>query len=115
MACLACLASPNPARVQQMAESNSPANGPLPVGLTAYKRTPIFSEKTVPKGLLNNHNTKAGVWGQIHVESGTLKYAIPSKNMNHILTPGIIGTVAPEERHHIEPDGPVQFFVEFWR
>ena len=98
-----------------MVESKPPANGPLPAGIAAYKRTPVFTEKTVPKGLLNDHNTKTGVWGQIHIESGTLKYVIPSKDMSHVLTPGMVGTVIPEERHHIEPDGFVEFFVEFWR
>ncbi len=98
-----------------MNNSNSRMNGHLPAGLTAYKRTPVFTEKTVPKGLLKDHNTKAGVWGQIHVESGQLKYIIPSKGKSHLLTPGIVGTVMPDERHHIEPVGPVQFFVEFWR
>ena len=90
-------------------------NGALPNGLKAYKRTPVFTEKTVPKGLLADHNTKTGVWGQIHVESGELNYVIPSKGQSHLLTPGIVGTVMPEQRHHIEPVGPVQFFVEFWR
>lgn len=98
-----------------MNNSNSHANGQLPDGLTAYKRTPVFTEKTVPKGLLNDHNTKSGIWGQIHVESGQLNYVVPSKNQSHVLEPGIIGTVMPDERHHIEPVGSVQFFVEFWR
>lgn len=90
-------------------------NGSLPEGLAAYKRTPIFTEETVPKGLLNDHNTKAGVWGQIHVESGQLNYVVASTGHSYILVPGTVGTVIPEERHHIESVGPVQFFVEFWR
>jgi len=87
----------------------------LPSGLTAYKRTPTFTEHTVPKGLLRDHNTKAGVWGQIHVESGLLKYVIPPRDHTQLLSPGNIGTVEPEVRHHIAPVGPVTFYVEFWR
>ena len=34
----------------------------FPEGLTAYKRTPEFTEQNIPKGLLNNHATKIGTW-----------------------------------------------------
>ena len=98
-----------------MAEGIIPANGPKPNGLKAYKRTPVFTEQTVPKGLLNDHNTKAGVWGQINVISGALTYVIASTGQSYVLKPGTIGTVIPEERHHVTPNGPVEFFVEFWR
>lgn len=87
----------------------------MPRGLSAYKRTPTFTEHTVPKGLLKDHNTKAGVWGQIHVESGQLNYIIPSRNLTQLLASGDIGTVEPEVRHHVAPVGPVTFYVEFWR
>jgi len=98
-----------------MDKGGTPANGSLPDGLNAYKRTPVFTEKTVPQGLLNDHNTKAGVWGQINVKSGALTYVIASTGQSHILEQGIIGTVIPEQRHHVTPIGPVEFFVEFWR
>ncbi len=87
----------------------------MPSGLTAYKRTPTFTEQSVPKGLLEDHNTKAGVWGQIHVESGKLMYIIPSRDQTKLLSPGDVGTVEPEMRHHVTPVGPVKFYVEFWR
>ncbi|MGA8400627.1 MAG: DUF1971 domain-containing protein, partial [Stellaceae bacterium] len=34
----------------------------LPPGLVAYRRTPIFTETTLPNGLRHRHRTKAGVW-----------------------------------------------------
>ncbi len=88
----------------------------LPDGLAAYRRTPVFTEETVPAGLLRDHNTKAGVWGLIHVESGTLRYVIPSAEFSTNLEPDSEqGIVEPEGPHHIKPLGPVRFFVEFWR
>ncbi|MBT3307566.1 MAG: DUF1971 domain-containing protein, partial [Alphaproteobacteria bacterium] len=48
----------------------------LPSPLKAYRRTPVFTEDTIPKGLRNEHSTKPGVWGVIHVMSGTLLYTI---------------------------------------
>lgn len=87
----------------------------LPDGLAPYNRTPVFTEKTVPKRLLHDHNTKAGVWGVIHVESGLLRYSVPSQNSDQLLSPGTPGIVEPEVLHHVTPMGPVRFSVEFWR
>ncbi len=35
----------------------------LPPNVTAYKKTPIFTQETIPKGLLHRHTTKEGSWG----------------------------------------------------
>ena len=35
----------------------------LPPGLTAYKRTPVFDQDSLPAGLRRSHRTKTGVWG----------------------------------------------------
>lgn len=83
--------------------------------LVAFKRTPTFTERTIPAGLLKDHQTKAGVWGVIHVEVGELRYVIPSLNEDHILTPDQTGIVTPEVLHHVAPIGEVRFYVEFWR
>ncbi|MEZ5691679.1 MAG: DUF1971 domain-containing protein [Rickettsiales bacterium] len=86
----------------------------LPEGVVAYKRTPLFTEKIVPAALLANHNTKAGVWGLIHIESGKLEYTIEDKETN-ILTKDNYGVVEPEVIHHVRPLGEVSFFVEFYK
>ncbi|KAF3977134.1 MAG: DUF1971 domain-containing protein [Methylococcales symbiont of Iophon sp. n. MRB-2018] len=38
----------------------------LPKNVTAKKKTPEFDELSIPKGLLNEHQTKAGVWGKMN-------------------------------------------------
>jgi tellurite resistance-related uncharacterized protein len=35
----------------------------LPKTVVAYKKTPEFTELTLPAGLLKDHQTKEGVWG----------------------------------------------------
>ncbi|XXX78233.1 DUF3565 domain-containing protein [Sorangium sp. So ce134] len=88
----------------------------MPAGLTAYKRTAEFDEGTIPGGLRKDHATKPGVWGVIRVVSGRLRYRIdgpPGRDL--LLTPETPGIIAPEVLHHVEPDGPVRFFVEFHR
>ncbi len=87
---------------------------PLPPHVKAYKSTPVFTNETVPKGLLKNHNTKNGVWGLIHVKKGELEYTIEDLE-THILTPEKQGIVEPEILHHIKPIGVVNFYVEFYK
>lgn len=92
---------------------------PLPPGLEAYKRTPVFTETSVPAGLLADHTTKEGTWGLIEVEQGSLVYRVTDPRRaasEHLLTPDSEpGVVEPTIRHHVEPQGPVRFHVTFLR
>lgn len=91
----------------------------LPTGLTAYKRTPTFTEASIPAGLLRDHSTKDGTWGLIHVEDGRLRYVVTDprrEGAEHILSAdGKPGIVEPTILHFVEPLGPVRFHVEFLR
>ncbi|MEM7427699.1 MAG: DUF1971 domain-containing protein [Pseudomonadota bacterium] len=89
--------------------------GQVPDSAAPYKRTPEFTEETVPAGLLREHSTRAGVWGVITVTSGTLRYVIPSTGVDARLDPETPGIVVPEQLHYVAPLGSVSFYVEFWR
>jgi tellurite resistance-related uncharacterized protein len=83
----------------------------LPSGLTAYKQTDVFTELSVPAGLLRDHRTKADVWAEIVVEEGRLEYTCARGVF--VLRPGVVGVVEPEQTHHVRPLGAVRFFVRF--
>jgi tellurite resistance-related uncharacterized protein len=88
----------------------------LPVDVSPYKRTPEFTAQTIPAGLLHSHHTKEGVWGQIVVLEGQLKYRILEPVLEEILLdPTCPGVVEPTIKHEVEPLGPLRFFVEFYR
>jgi tellurite resistance-related uncharacterized protein len=87
----------------------------LPEHFVAYKRTPAFTEHTLPEGLRRNHTTKAGVWAKIVVVEGRLRYAVEALNTDVELDAGRIGVVVPQVPHRVEPVGSVRFFVEFYR
>ena len=88
----------------------------LPPDVTPYRRTPEFSEDTVPAALRSRHNTKAGVWGRICVVEGRLRYRILEPHPEeHVLTPDRSGVVEPEVPHEVEPLEAVRFYVEFLR
>ncbi len=86
----------------------------LPETVTAYKRTPTFTEATVPAALREDHSTKPGTWGVIRVQSGTLIYALATGE-TMTLSEDCLGVIEPEVPHRVIPDGPVSFFVEFYR
>ena len=87
----------------------------LPQGLVAYRRTPVFTETTVPVGLRTRHQTKTGVWGKLVVTEGRLRFRRLEPPAETILDPAHPAVIAPEEPHEVETVGPVQFFVEFYR
>lgn len=88
----------------------------MPDGFAPYRRTATFDETTLPAALRARHSTKAGVWARIHVLRGRLRYVIePPIGTSEVLTPEAPGVVLAEVEHRVEPLGPVELFVEFWR
>ena len=90
----------------------------IPHGVSAYKRTPEFTEYSIPAGLLNAHATKEGVWGRICVTLGELVYTVTDPRRHPqavVLSPKRDGIVEPTILHKVGPKGPVSFFVEFLR
>ena len=88
----------------------------LPMTVEYYKSTPVFTQRTVPKGLLKAHQTKQGTWGKIVVLSGQLEYRILEPMFEEILlSSGKYGVVEPTILHEVSPVGEVTFKVEFFR
>ena len=86
----------------------------LPDNVKPYKKTPTFTEESIPIGLLKSHTTKPGTWGKICINKGKLLYTIEVEPYESIeLSPTKYGVVEPEIPHHIKPIGEVEFFVEF--
>jgi tellurite resistance-related uncharacterized protein len=88
----------------------------LPANVTAYKRTPTFTELSVPEGLLSSHRTKPGTWGKIIVLKGRLTYRILEPDLQEFqLDPDHPGIIEPTVKHEVQPQGEVEFYVEFYR
>ena len=88
----------------------------IPSGFESYKRTPEFSEASVPPGLLSEHCTADGVWGKIVVLEGLLTYRILEPRVEEYqLTPELCGVIEPAIRHEVVPQPGVRFYVEFYR
>ncbi|MGE0486005.1 MAG: DUF1971 domain-containing protein [Gammaproteobacteria bacterium] len=88
----------------------------LPDDVAPYKRTPTFTERSVPSGLLRAHTTKEGAWARIVVLEGKLLYRVLQPTITeYVLDPATTGIVEPTVPHEVEPLGAVRFFVEFLR
>lgn len=85
-----------------------------PTLTTPYKSTPVFDEVSLPAGLRREHRTKVGAWGVIRVLEGRLRYQILDPASEAVLEPGRPGLFLPEQRHVVEPFGPVRMQVEFY-
>ncbi len=88
----------------------------LPTEVSSYRRSPEFTDETVPKGLLRAHQTKEGTWGKIVVLKGKLRYRVLEPEVEELdLSPSKCGIVEPTVLHEVEPLNQVRFYVEFYR
>ena len=87
----------------------------LPDSFIAYKKTPVFTEESLPGALRKDHATRVGVWGKIIVAEGKLRYRVPALQADMELSQDKIGIVVPEVLHNVEPLGTIRFFVEFYK
>tara|TARA_B110000116_G_scaffold195642_1_gene170439 strand:- start:257 stop:727 length:471 start_codon:yes stop_codon:yes gene_type:complete len=87
----------------------------FPENFIPYKKTPVFTEESLPSGLKNDHSTKTGVWGKIILIEGTLQYRVNSLKTDTVLFPNEPGIILPEILHSVALLGPVKFYVEFYK
>ncbi|WP_104491069.1 DUF1971 domain-containing protein [Paracoccus denitrificans] len=78
-----------------------------------YRRTPEFTETTVPGGLLRAHATRPGTWARLHVLEGRLVFRDLVDGTELLLGPGVHPLIHPERPHEVAAPAPVRFFVEF--
>lgn len=88
----------------------------LPSNLKEHRRTPVFTESSVPDALLGSHSTKTGTWGKIVVLEGTLIYRILEPEFEELeLDSDFPGVIEPTIHHKVEPRAAVRFYVQFYR
>ncbi|PKH05911.1 DUF1971 domain-containing protein [Moritella sp. Urea-trap-13] len=85
-----------------------------------YKSTPVFTSDNIPKMFLHLHNTRAGVYGQINVLSGELKfYGFTERRgaieQEIVIKQGEIAVSPPEYWHKVEfMTDDTSFRVDFY-
>lgn len=88
----------------------------IPENYYKYKEMPIWSNDTIPKAILNKHNTKAWVYGKIKIITWELEYTNYDEVKSvTVLTPSSPWIANPQEWHKIKPLWEVKMFVEFYK
>ena len=88
----------------------------LPEGLQLDRTSAIWTEATVPRGLLSAHRLANDVWGRLVVAGGRLTLIFEdSPDETNDLAAGDSVIIAPARPHHVVLDGPVEFSIEFHR
>jgi tellurite resistance-related uncharacterized protein len=88
---------------------------PMPQNLNCYKSTKIFNQDSIPKAILNRHNTQAGVWGKLIVLAGEVIFVDLENNCEITATSERSVNIVPEAWHHLKVTGPVELKVEFYK
>lgn len=92
----------------------------IPDDFVHYKTTPLFTQTNVPKMFLFEHNTKAGVYGEICVVQGSLKfYGFNQRRgaveQEVIINAGEMAISPPEYWHKVEfLTDETRFQVQFY-
>lgn len=86
----------------------------LPEGLEHVRTTAVFDEKTVPQGLLRAHHVADGVWGNLRVHTGSVRFVFEdAPDEPFTVAAGETMPIPPKVKHHVELIAPATFAVEF--
>lgn len=87
----------------------------VPPTATLYKKTKVFTPENLPDVFANRHNTKAGVWGEIHVLEGVLTLSTYDGAPDVELSQGQVAAFAPQQDHAVAfPTGEGAFQIWFY-
>ena len=76
------------------------------------RRTPTFTDESVPPALLKDHRTSA--WAELIVTAGSVRFEETESRWAATATPGKSVVIVPDQFHHIEPDAAAEFYVQFY-
>ena len=87
----------------------------LPEAVRAYQKTQIFTDKTTPGMMKNDHRVRSGVWAKIVVQKGEVIYEVPERNESTTVTADSPAIVEPLVTHRILPQSGARFYLEYYR
>ncbi len=88
----------------------------IPNSFELARTTDLFTNTTIPVGLLRAHRVASGVWARLVVHTGTVGFVFedePDTRLNIDAGDGVV--IPPTRLYHVELDGPATFVIEFHR
>lgn len=77
---------------------------PLPEGVVAKFKSPVFSRDTLPEALRNPHSLGPKRWGALHILEGSVTFIDLGKNAEQKLVAPQVWVIAPESPHQLALD-----------
>ena len=84
----------------------------LPNDLVLGRRTPDFTEVTVPPALLGEHHTSR--WARLEVSVGSVRFLEIESGWRGVAAPGEPIVIVPNRVHRVEPSIGAVFAVQFF-
>ena len=87
----------------------------MPPDLVPSGSTPMFTEQTIPDGLLKEHKLAEGTWGSLRVLEGRIRFTDLETDEERLIAAPDDVTIHPGALHQVSTEGPVQFRIDFFR
>ncbi len=87
----------------------------LPTDVEYVRTTSVFTEETVPQGLLSAHRVADHTWAVLTVVSGELGFVFDADQVERRLGQDETQVIPPRLIHHLVVDQPAAFTLAFHR
>ncbi len=84
----------------------------IPPGSITGRKTPSFTDETVPTALQRAHHTT--IWAELVVESGVVTFVEEDPPWRQRLQAPATQVIVPNRKHHVEADAGAVFHVQFY-
>lgn len=87
----------------------------LPTRVRLARSSPAWTEDTMPAGLRRRHRLALGTWARIHVQKGRLRVSMATDPplVRELAGSESVQAIPPGIEHEVEPDGEVEFTIDF--
>jgi tellurite resistance-related uncharacterized protein len=86
----------------------------LPADLIVVRTTAAWDEQTMPTALRRSHRVASGTWGRLRVTEGSLRFVAGTDPVTDVVVDAARPQgIPPDVEHHVEPQGPVRFSIDF--
>lgn len=88
----------------------------MPTTLVADHRTEVYTEESMPDEIRSSQGIEANTWAMVRVLKGRIILRTHGDDAREEdLSPAAPGIIEPQVPHELEPEGAVEFYVQYFR
>jgi tellurite methyltransferase len=86
----------------------------VPADLIVVRTTATWDEHTMPDALRRAHRVATGTWGRLRVIEGAVRFVARTDPVTDVIVDAQHPQgIPPGVEHHVEPQGPTRFQIDF--